>query len=129
MGIHRGCCAQAVHPDPFANAGKLPAMEATLGLRKCRSLQPWNEEAQRIRACDGAAFAEATRAATEAEVRWRQEEGERRRRSKLVHNIARVLHLDQNVRERHVGGWIKKKLRNNKRTLNPDEEGRDYLID
>ena len=88
MGIRRGCCAQAVHPDPFADAGKLPAVEATLGLRKRRSLQPWNEEAQRMRACVGAAFAEAARAAKEAEVRWRQEEGERRRRSKLVHNIA-----------------------------------------
>ena len=41
-----------------------------------------------MRACDGAPFAMTTRAATEAEVRWRQEEGERRRRSKLVHNIA-----------------------------------------
>ena len=42
-----------------------------------------------------------------------------------------MLHSDQNqnVRERHMGGWIKKKMRNKKRTLNPDEKGHDYLID
>ena len=65
MNTRRGWCAAVVHPDPVADvADVLRTGEAAL-LAPCTRV----EEAQRMRACDGAAFAGAIRAAKETEVR------------------------------------------------------------
>ena len=73
MNTRRGCCAPVVHPDPVADANKLLVVEANEVLRteEAALLAAVEEARQRLRACDGAAFAGAIRAAKKAEVRWR----------------------------------------------------------
>ena len=84
-GVHvaepQAAAAPAALPNPVADAGQLPAVEAT----EEEALYAAVEEAQRMGAGDGAACAEATQ---EAADRRQQEDGERRRRSKMVQNIA-----------------------------------------
>ena len=67
-----------------ADAGRPPVVRATEEEALCVAV----EEAPRIGAVDRAACAETSHVAKEAAVRRQQEDGERRRRSKMVQNIA-----------------------------------------
>ena len=80
----QAAAAPSVLPDLAADAGRLPTVEAI----EEEALRVAVEEAQRLNAADGAACAEATQAAKEATGKRQQEDGERRRRSKMVQNIA-----------------------------------------
>ena len=80
----QAAAAPSVLPDLAADAGRLPTVEAI----EEEALRVAVEEAQRLNAADGAACAEATQAAKEATGKRQQEDGERRRRSKVVQNIA-----------------------------------------
>ena len=69
---------------PVADAGRLPPVEATEEEALCAAV----EETHRMGVGDRTACAEASRVAKEAAGRRQQEDGERRRRSKMVQNIA-----------------------------------------
>ena len=69
---------------PVADAGRLPPVEATEEEALCAAA----EETHRMGVGDRTACAEASRVAKEAAGRRQQEDGERRRRSKMVQNIA-----------------------------------------
>ena len=75
-GVHvaepQAAAAPAALPNPVADAGRLPAVEAT----EEEALYAAVEEAQRMGAGDGAACAEATQVAKEAADRRQQEDGE-----------------------------------------------------
>ena len=76
--------APAVPPNPVADAGRLPVVEATEDEALCAAVN----EAQEMSAGKEAACAEAPHAAKEAAGRRQRAEVERRRRSQLVQNIA-----------------------------------------
>ena len=76
--------APAIPPDPVADAGRLPVVEATEDEALCAAVN----EAQGMSAGEGTAYAEAPHAAKEAAGRRQRAEVERRRRSQLVQNIA-----------------------------------------
>ena len=76
--------APAVPPVPVADAGRLPVVEATEDEALCAAV----DEAQETSAGERTACAEAPHAAREAAGRRQRADAERRRRSRLVQDIA-----------------------------------------